>query len=319
MPSPLARRLAQSMAIAMLVLSGCASQPPYAGEFPAGTQLAIAPDGTRLFASWIDHQGAPQGRLLELDGTVVMSRRELPLPANLWSIAFTEDNQHLLVATRDEQGRGELLKVHLTLGQRTSLYKNQFGLAFAKETRQGDHVFLESDGKASTWKRLREGRVSQLSLQPFLRRGAPISAVGSNLFQTVPTSPTSFLTVHGNVPQGITQLLTPSTFLMRCAGGAPWVCVRDELLVANDQNSYYAAALSLFNGPRKRCDVAGRWVDLMDLSISSDGSTIAFHAAIDKLGGERAIYVIKNDAECRAQRLSLHQGGAATATGSSGP
>lgn len=303
MPLPLAAKAVRTLGAALLVLVGCSTQPPYAGDFPASMQLAISPDGTRLFEFWNDHQGVPHGRLLELDGHVVTSRRELRLPSNLWSIAFTEDNQHLLVTTR-EQGRGELLKVHLTSGQQTSLYKNQFGLAFAKETRQGDHVFLESDGKASTWKRLRNGQVQQLSLQSFIRRGAPISAVGVNLFQTVPTSPTSFLTVHGKVPSGITQLLTPSTFLVRCADGEPWICVRDELLTVNDRNSYYAAGLSLFNGPRKRCDVAGR-VDLMELSISSDGSTVAFHAAIEKLGGERAIYVIKNDAECRAQQISL--------------
>jgi hypothetical protein len=304
MAPQLARKVVQFTSVALLMLSGCASQPPYAGDFPASTQLAISPDGKRLFAFWNDHQGAPHGRLLELDGAVVTSRRELLVPSNLRSIEFTEDNQHLLVTTH-EQGRGELLKVHLTSGHRTSLYKNQFGLAFAKETRQGDHVFLESDGKASTWKRLRHGQVRQLSLQPFLRRGAPISAVGGNLFQTVPTSPTSFLTVHGNVPSGINQLLTPSTFVMRCADGDPWVCVRTELFTVNDRNSYYAAGLSLFNRPRKRCDVAGRWVDLVNLSVSSDGSTVAFHAAIEKLGGERAIYVIKNDAKCRAQQISL--------------
>lgn len=300
MPSTLARKTAAALAGALLVLSGCARQTPYVGEFPANTQLAISPDGTQLFAAWNDNRDAPHGLLLALDGTAVTLRREVSIPPNPSSIAFTEDNRHLLVTTYAPD-RSELLKIHLTTGQQTSLHKNPFGLGFVKETRQGDQVFLESDGKARTWKRLQAGQVRQLNPSPFFRGAAPLSAVGESLFLTIPTNPASFLAVHGTVPSGITQLLTPSTFFVRCADGDPWVCARVELLTVNDQNSYYAARLTLFNGPRKRCDVSGRWVDLVDLSISNDGSTIAFHAAIEKLGGERAIYVVRNDAECRAQ------------------
>lgn len=297
-------QLAAAISASILVLAcsaGCSTASVKSEEIQNTTRLAISPNGQRLVVVWGDGSNASFGKLLELQGSTVASGRSIVLPEKTKHIAFSSTNDQLIAVTFDQHS-SELFKIDLHTNQRELIYKSQFQLGFPLEVSDGNHVFLESDGvSSSTWKRYRNGKKTQLSQETF-RGASPLSVLGESLFLSVPTSPVSFLAIHGEVPEQAKAMLDKSTFFAMCADRNPLVCLRTNMHVVNDRHGYYALTMTIFNG-QKRCRVNGNWIDPREVVISRDGSTIVFHDVVPDSNGQRAIYVIKNNTDCSVQKI----------------
>ncbi len=300
---PVAMLAASALAIALT--SGCAALDNYTpGDLPANTQLAISPDGNRLVVSWNGRSGKLTAKLIELKGDQVTSSRELALPPNTYTTAFAHNNNELLITTLENK-KSELLKVNLNSNETKQIYKSSFNLRFPLEVSDENYVFLEgqdTDSITNSWQRFQNGQKSLLNPKNY-GLASRLDVVGDALFILEPWTPPAFRNIHGNLPKGLRSLVNKTTFSIECADKNPLVCARTHLGSTDDGR--YFSTIEILDGSQ-RCDVVGRWIDAREVVISRNGTTVAFHAAIEDHGGPRALHIIKNvDALCLIKSISI--------------
>lgn len=278
--------------LALTFLSGCGTTPINTpGEVQANTQLAISPNGSRLLVSWNDSSGKLHARLAELNGTAVVSERDINLPEDTLTTSFGNSNDYVLLTTWNKKN-SSLIKINLGKDDPEIIYKSDFLLRFPLEVSSGNYVFLEgSDPKSRTnhWRRYQNGQRTLLNDQNYGMADI-LNVVGDALFILEPSL--NFRNIHGTLPAGLSELVVKETFNIKCADRNPLICVRQKIHTDNGESSYFET-LTLINDSR-RCEISGNWLDQNELRISRNGSTVVFHAAINKRDGPRAIYVAKN-------------------------
>lgn len=279
--------------LALALMSGCGSTTYVntPGEVQENTQLAISPDGGRLLVSWNDGSGKLHARLAELNGTAVISERDIALPEDTLSTAFGNSNDHLLLTTWNKKN-SSLVKINLGKDDPEIIYKSDFLLRFPLEVGSENYVFLEgSDSKSLTnhWRRLQKGERTLLNDHSY-GRASILSVVGDSLFILEPTL--RFRNIHGALPVGLGALVGKNTWNIVCADRIPLTCLHDKIYTADGGSSYFGTME--FVNDKQRCEIAGRWIDSREINISRDGSIVVFHAAIGKNNGPRAIYIVKN-------------------------
>lgn len=296
-------------------LSSPAARPSDA--LTANTQLALSPNGQRLLVTWIDTSEKFHARLVELDGAKVVSVREIALPKNTFTTAFSNNNDQLLLTTLEGRA-SELYQYDLHHGKLSLIYKSKNKLRFPLEVKDDDYVFLEGqdpDNQSNQWQRYRLQQKTLLNNKNY-RAAAPLGVIDGALFILEPWSPPAFRNLSGDLPKGLSALIDNTTFWISCADATSLICLRSHLLYTKeiihykdstkeiDGSSY--STKEIFNG-KARCDIPGRWLDSSENQISRNGSTVVFHAAIGTHSGPRAIYVVKNEgANCVANLISLN-------------
>lgn len=273
------------------------------GDIPDNAQLALSPDGSRLVVSWNEGSGKLHAKLLELEGKRLASIREIALPADTFTTAFATTRQHLLITTTNKKS-SDLLKFDLDKGVAELIYKSPYVMRFPLEVSNGHYVFLEgenADNRLSQWQRLQNGDKSLVNPKRY-QMAAPLNVVGESLFLLEPWNPPAFRNLSGALPEGLTSLVDANTFSIRCADKQPLTCLREHLYFQPSTRS----RMEILND-QQRCQIAGRWIDSREVQISRDGSTVAFHAAINDFDGPRAIYIAKNSgADCGAAPLAIN-------------
>lgn len=288
--------------------TGCGSQPieNNQGTIPSNTQLALSPNGNRLVVSWYDQKKKLHAKLVELNGAKVASMRDITLPPSTFTTEFANNNEQLLVTT-NVNGASELIKISIDSGAQTMIYKSAFTVRFPMEISDGSYVFLEGapakDGDPANrwkyWQKYQNERKSRLNDQPF-GMAAPLNMIGDSLFVFTPIR--TFLAIQGTVPEQLLPLIRSDTWDITCADKNPLTCIHDAL---SYESGRYLATISIFNG-QHRCNIAGKWLDIRQLEISRDGSTVVFHAALQELDGPRAIYAVTNaNATCLTNTIPI--------------
>ena len=272
-------------------MTGCVSSSfvETPGDIPVDTQLSLSPSGKRLLVSWYDKSSKLHAKLVELHGAEVAASREIALPPYTFTTAFSRTDEQILVTTLNKDSNA-LLKINLEKGESSVIYKSALMLRFPLEVSDDNYVFLEAEDATTgynRWQRYQHGQKTLLNKKIY-NAAAPLNVVDGALFLLEPWTPPAFRNIYGVLPKGISALVDGSTFNIECADRTPLTCLRDHI---HFDPTY--GTMDLFNG-QHRCDIAGRWIDSRELRISRDGSTIVFHAAIDKIDGARAIYIIKN-------------------------
>lgn len=282
----------------VLTLAACSGGPPFhdpAGGIPPSTQLAISPSGKQLLVSWREGSKATRAKLITLADGAVQSMRDVPLPADTFMTRWSRSEDQVLVINWAKD-KSELLRVDVQTNARTVLYTSAAILRFPIEVGDGAYVFLEGTAPGvglSRWQRLEAGNKTVLSDQVYTM-AAPLQQVQGSLHLMDPTK--RYTVFEGQLPAGLRELINASTWSITCADKVPLTCVRSHLYMPRDGGSF--GTEEIFNGA-KRCDVAGRWVDTRELQFSRHGTAVVFHAALEKHGGPRAIYVIPNDGACK--------------------
>ena len=289
------------------VATGCAYDPfnDPTGGIPPTTEMALSPNGKRLLVSWRESAKKTQGKLLTLSGKTVASVRDVTLPADTFTTAWSRSEDHVLVTTRNDEG-SELLRIDLNADVPTLLYKSASVMRFPLEVSDGNYVFLEGmkPGEVSSQWRLLQGGQKTLFNDKLYGLAAPLDQVQGSVFLLEPTL--TFRVFQGKLPAGLQALVDPSTWVIRCADKTPLTCVRTHLYFGPTGQSF--GTMEIFNGGR-RCGISGRWLDEREVQISRDGSTVVFHAAIADVDGPRAIYIVKNDGlDCTPEQFKI-QGG----------
>jgi hypothetical protein len=304
-PSTGRASLMTALLLALVLTTGCAGFNHHTpGDVPANTQLAISPDGNRLVVSWNDRSGKLKAKLIELQGDQVASTRELELPPKTYTTAFANNNDELLVTTLENK-KSDLLKVNLNSNEAKQIYKSSVNLRFPLEVSNENYVFLEGqdpDSRTNSWQRLQNGEKTLLNPKNY-GLASRLDVVGEALFILEPWTPPAFRNIYGRLPKGLSALVDKTTFSIICADKNPLVCVRTHLGSTDDGR--YFSTIEILNGSQ-RCDIAGRWIDAREVVISRNGTTVAFHAAIENHDGPRAIHIIKNvDAVCLVKMISI--------------
>lgn len=276
--------------------TGCGSQPieNNQGTIPSNTQLALSPNGKRLVVSWYDQKKKLHAKLVELNGAAVASMRDIALPPSTFTTEFANNNEQLL-ATTNINGASELIKISIDSDAQTLIYKSAFTLRFPLEISDGSYVFLEGepakDGDPANrwkyWQKYQNDRKIRLNDQPF-GMAAPLNVIGDSLFVFTPAR--TFLAIQGTVPERLLLLIRSDTWDITCADKTALTCIHNAVRY---ESGRYLATISIFND-QHRCNIVGKWLDIRQLEISRDGSTVVFHAALQELNGPRAIYVVKN-------------------------
>lgn len=91
----------------------------------------------------------------------------------------------------------------------------------------------------------------------FYSLGAPLNHIQGSLVTLEPRNPAIFQVFQEQLPKGLSALI------------------------------------EILNGKR-RCDIGARWLDEREISISRDGSTLVFHAALTHVDGPRSLYIVNN-------------------------
>ncbi len=301
------RRLALTACVLTFALAaGCAYEPQRfndpTGGIPPTTEMALSPNGKRLLVSWRESANKTQGKLLTLSGKTVASVRDVTLPADTFTTAWSRSEDHVLVTTRNDEG-SELLRIDLNADVPTLLYKSASVMRFPLEVSDGNYVFLEGvepGERTSQWRRLQGGKKS-LYNDMLYGLAAPLDQVQGSVFLLEPTL--RFRVFQGKLPAGLQALVDPSTWVIRCADKSPLTCVRTHNHYDPDGRTF--GTMEIFNGTR-RCDVGGRWLDERKIHFSRDGRTLVFHAAITDTDGPRAIYIVKNDGlDCTPEQFRI--------------
>lgn len=310
-PSKPTRSLIPVLTATVLILAlaaGCASRPQFddpAGGIPPDTELALSPNGQQLLVSWRDQSDKPQAKLLALSGTTVTAMRDVSLPGDTFTTSWGRSD-HDVVLTTWNGNSSELLRVDLRGDVRTVVYKSALRMRFPLEVAADNHVFLEATevgGRYSQWQRLQGGQRSLLDTKIY-SLAAPLDHVQDSLFLLEPSL--SFRGFQGKLPAGLRELVTPSTFVIRCADISPLTCVRTHLLFGPSGRSF--GTMEIVNDGRA-CAIGGQWVDERSLLVARDGRTVVFHAAPGDPYGPRAIYVVKNDnGECLPVQIKIAGG-----------
>jgi hypothetical protein len=290
--------------LATSLATGCTSilYPETPGDIPAHTRLALSPNGKRLLVHWRENSGKLQTRLWDLDGEKIKSISFPPLPEDTYTAAFAKDNNHVLVTTWNTKS-SSLLKLDVDSNDVEKIYESQKIMRLPLEVTEQNYVFLETydeKNQFSRWHRLDHGKKSVLNNQGY-NMIAPLNVLGESLFLIEPDN--KFRVIDGSLPAGLNTLVDESTFYIVCADKAPLTCLKSRLYFDHEGLSY--SRLEIING-KQRCSIDGKWVDSRERMISRDGSTVVFHAAIKKHGGERAIYIAHNKASgCTAESVDI--------------
>lgn len=186
------------------------------------------------------------------------------------------------------------------------LYKSPVRLRFPLEMNDND-VFLEGQGSfenLSYWQHLKNKEKTQLNDSGY-SRAAELSLVRNALFLLEPWTPPRFRAIHGKLPAGLATLVEPDTFLIRCADRLPLVCLHSRLRTENRSRFY--STMEIING-KQVCKVPGEWINSSPRNISRDGSTVVFHAALERYDGPRAIYFVRNtQGSCTVNEIQIKE------------
>lgn len=292
-------------ALTLALVAGCESGPPFnypSGGIPPTTLLALSPNGQQLLVSWPQKADKTQARLLTLHGNTVTSARDVPLPDDTFSTAWSRTDHHVLVTTRNPKG-SELLRIDLRTNERATLYKSAALMRYPLEVGEGHYVFLEANkpgDRYNQWQQLQGGQKTLLN-DKIYSLAAPLNQVQGALILLEPSL--TFRAFQGTLPAGLRELIDPSTWVIRCADINPLTCVRTHNHFDPSGRSF--GTMEIFNGSH-RCDIGGRWLDDREIRISRDGRTVVFHAAVTDVNGPRAIYIVNNDnVDCSPVQINI--------------
>lgn len=300
-----------SVAAVLLVttlLGGCASpRINTPGDVQLNTQLALSPNGNRLLVSWHDRDAILHAKLVELNGSEVASIRKMELPQNTFTTAFANNNAQLLYTTKDGAS-SSLLKMDLEKNTQELIYKSQFIMRFPLEVSNGNFVFLEgidAESRVNRWHRYQNGIKSVLNKKGY-GIAARLNVVGDALFILEPWTPPAFRNIHGALPVGLSSLIETDTFAIECADLTPLTCLRSRSFI-EPNGSQYVSSIAIISGSRQ-CKVAGYRKTSAEETISRDGSTVVFHAALGEWDGPRALYFVKNtNGICQLNTISIKE------------
>lgn len=300
-------RVAKLLASLSLIglTSACFLHPIYdenPDTIPVHAQLSLSPDGSRLVISWDDRSRKLHAKLLELDGTRLASIRDIRLPANTFSTAFATTRQHLLITTTNGKS-SDLLKFDLDKGSAELIYKSPYVMRFPLEVSEGNYVFLEgtnAENRLSQWQRMQNGNKSLVNPASY-QMASHLNVMGESLFLLEPWRPPAFRSLSGALPEGLQSLVDANTFSIRCADKRPLTCLRTHLYFDPTRTT-----MEILSG-QQRCQISGRWTNAQGDKFSRDGSTVAFHAAVNTAQGPRLIYIAKRTAAgCVASAFSIN-------------
>lgn len=283
-------------AVTGFLAAGCGSMPTGDSSpgLPNQALLALHPGGDQVLVSWRDAGTATQARLIGLHaGASGGAPKPVVLPKDTFDMAWSLSADAILVTTWSKTGN-QLSRLDLASGTRAVLYESGGALRFPMEIEDGTYVFLEALSAAersSQWQRLASGRKTLLNPKIY-RLAAPLEQIGGSLHLFEPTK--EFRIFAGPLPSGLRELVTPTTWSIRCADKEPLSCVRNHFFMPKDGSPF--STMDVVIGGRT-CHVAGRWTDAREVQISRDGSTVAFHARASR-EGVRAVYAIDTRKGC---------------------
>ena len=287
--------------------AGCGAGPTFddtSGGIPPTTELALSPNGQQLLVSWREKASKTQAKLLTLSGKTVTAVRDVSLPADTYTTAWSRSDHNVLVTTLHNDA-SELLRIDLRGDVRTVLHKSASRMRFPLEVGEDNYVFLEANepgGRYSHWQRLQSGQKILLNDKSY-SMAAPLDHVQGSLFTLEPRNPAIFRVFQGQLPMGLSALIDASTWTITCADKSPLTCVRTHVYF--DPSGRTFGTMEIFNGSR-RCDIGGRWLDVREIQVSRDGSTVVFHAPLTNVSGPRAIYVVNNDnVDCSPVQINI--------------
>ena len=282
--------------LSLLLLAACGHAPrePLPGGLPGSTLLALSPDGTQLLVAGPEGATATRGRLLELSRNGVASTRNVPLPQDTFTMAWSRSPTDVLLTTRSPDQGGELLRLDVATGARRVVHQSSSMLRFPIETQAGVYAVLEArkpGDRYSQWQRI-SAQGKTLLNDKFYSLAAPLEQVNGSLHLLEPTR--QFRVFEGRLPQGMAGLVTDTTWTLNCADKLPLTCVRRHVFMPPEGGAY--ATIEIVQGGR-RCAVGERWIDAREVQISRDGSTVVFHGGPER-GAPRAVYAV-DTATCR--------------------
>lgn len=284
---------------AMLLLalaSACATYSPddsLSGGVPSSTLLALSPDGRSLVAAWPE-SGVMRAELLRFDGLKVTSRQPIRLPGNATSMRWSRSPDEILVAALNGQ-QGELLRLNVSSGLVQVIYRSKTWIRYPIETEMNAFAFLEATepgGRYSRWQKLSGGVKKPLDTKIY-SMAAPLEQVGQSLHLLEPTK--KFRQFNGVLPAGMNDLITPTTWALKCADTETLTCLRTHNLA--DRAGRFVGALELVHGARVICSIGDRWIDEREIQISSDGRTVAFHGGAER-NARRLVYLANTSENC---------------------
>ncbi len=269
------------------------------------TQLAVSPNGEQLLLTLTEKFGGDNGfTLIKLSGHAVTSTRAVALPRTTLTTAWSRSERHVLVTTFDG-AHSELLRIDVESGAKTLLYRSAFKMGLPLEIEDDHHVFLETYKPGedySRWQRLKGG-VKTLFSEEVYTGGATLNHVQRSLFFLEPRNPPLLRVFEGQVPAEVPALIDASTWAIRCSDTKPAVCVRMHVFFNPLGQTY--ATLDVSTAAR-RCRIGDRWGDVRELRISSDGSTVVFHAPLQTDDtGPRSLFIVKPNDSCATEQINL--------------